>query len=171
MSSAFDGLLADFDIATPQAVDEGFRCFTLFHNRSRFVPLQAGTLLETGVGVGCIDFGRNRQTTVDPPRDQELTAGIACPAKTATDILDSCVSRLREDLRGCLRAPARLTAAEDGFVTPEKRLDNPLEVGIEQHATRWVWKCNWHVDGPGWVARRKFLFRPHIQIDGFTISR
>ena len=34
MSSTFDGLLANFDIATLQAVDEGIHCFTLFHDRS-----------------------------------------------------------------------------------------------------------------------------------------
>ncbi len=70
MNSTVDGLLADVAIATPQAVDEGFRCFLVFHNRSRFVPLQAGPLLETGVGVGFIDFGRDREALVDPPRDQ-----------------------------------------------------------------------------------------------------
>ena len=70
MNSTFDGLLADFGITALQAGDEGIHCFRLFHGRSRFVPLQAGPLLELGVGVHIIDFGRNRQATVNPPGDQ-----------------------------------------------------------------------------------------------------
>ncbi len=70
INNSFDGLLADFDVASLQAVDEGIHCFTLFNCGCCCVPLQAGPLLETGVGVGFNDFGRNRQAIVDPPGDQ-----------------------------------------------------------------------------------------------------